>query len=276
MKMSENRLKKYEIAKKVYMSSLDGMRKICKEHHIARDGFSKWLKEQGIPTINLRAQKNSNIFAFDKIDSEESAYWLGFMFADGSLCKNKKSYNIELSLATKDIEHLNKFRKFARITTKLYIDNVRCRTRIGSKHMFEKLTSYGCTERKSLTLKFPDESIFKNKKLIRHFIRGYFDGDGCISYKEKEHKHFCISICGTEEFLNKMMEHIELRTKIYKDKRSKHHICSLSGLKARKLIYYIYDRAKIYLERKHNRYKECCRLWKIRDNHRAKTVNTEM
>ena len=50
-----------------------------------------------------------------------------------------------------------------------------------NKYFWNILNSYGCTPRKSLTLKFPDRDIFKSSDLIRHFIRGYFDGDGCFS-----------------------------------------------------------------------------------------------
>lgn len=53
-----------------------------------------------------------------------------------------------------------------------------------NKHLWQTLNKYGCTPNKSLTLKFPNENIFKSKDLIRHFIRGYFDGDGCISYNK--------------------------------------------------------------------------------------------
>lgn len=59
---------------------------------------------------------------------------------------------------------------------------IRCRWEIVNKHLWEVLYNYGCTPRKSTTLQFPELSIFQSPDLIRHFIRGYFDGDGCISY----------------------------------------------------------------------------------------------
>ena len=78
----------------------------------------------------------------------------------------------------------------------------RCRWIIYNIHLHEKLKSYGCTPKKSLTLQFPDESIFKSKDLIRHFIRGYWDGDGCLTWADKEHRVANISVLGTENFLN--------------------------------------------------------------------------
>ena len=69
---------------------------------------------------------------------------------------------------------------------------------VQNKHLWNILNSYGCTPRKSLTLKFPDIKIFKSKDLIRHFIRGYFDGDGCISFSNKDHTKIFCNILGTE------------------------------------------------------------------------------
>lgn len=43
--------------------------------------------------------------------------------------------------------------------------------------MCKDLTNLGCFRNKSLTCTFP---TFLNASLIRHFIRGYFDGDGCV------------------------------------------------------------------------------------------------
>lgn len=59
--------------------------------------------------------------------------------------------------------------------------NPSCSWYVTNYHLWNTLNNYGCIPNKSLTLKFPDESIFKSKDLIRHFIRGYFDGDGCFS-----------------------------------------------------------------------------------------------
>ena len=58
---------------------------------------------------------------------------------------------------------------------------------ICSPEIGEKLISYGCVPRKSNILKFPDISIFKSKNLIRHFIRGYFDGDGSVFISKEKH-----------------------------------------------------------------------------------------
>jgi intein/homing endonuclease len=73
---------------------------------------------------------------------------------------------------------------------------------ISNKYFWNTLNNLGCIPKKSLRLEFPNENIFKSKDLIRHFIRGYFDGDGCFT----RHIYYrtvtpAISILGTPNFL---------------------------------------------------------------------------
>jgi len=133
----------------------------------------------------------------------------------------------------------------------------RCRWYVANKHLWETLNAYGCTPRKSLTLKFPKKEIFKDEGLIRHFIRGYFDGDGCIS------RHLCkhivsplVSILGTSEFLNSIEIYSNIYGSILKDKRWKNNTKYINFKKpeAIKFINYIYNNSTIYLDRKYKLY----------------------
>lgn len=91
-----------------------------------------------------------------------------------------------------------------------------CRMSVTNEHLWNTLNNYGCTPRKSLTLKFPDDSIFKDKSLIRHFIRGYVDGDGCLTWRDTSHTKPGIDILGTEHFLNMMQSYFPVgKRKLY-------------------------------------------------------------
>lgn len=103
-------------------------------------------------------------------------------------------------------------------------------------------------------LTFPaDDQVPKD--LIPHFIRGYFDGDGCITSSKSNIKW---SILGTSNFLSSiqdiMVEKLQLnKTKIYKAK----NIYSLEykGRKQIKTIKeWLYNDATIFLERKYNKF----------------------
>lgn len=117
---------------------------------------------------------------FDRIDSFDKAYFFGFLMADGY--NNEKRGVIELSCAPKDKEILGRLNKLIGSSKPLrFSDNKGIQSyRISwcSRRLSEKLASFGCVQNKSLKLKFP---IILGQKLIKSFILGYFDGDGCIS-----------------------------------------------------------------------------------------------
>ena len=106
---------------------------------------------------------------FNKIDTEEKAYWLGFLYADGSV--GSKEDKIELGLAEKDLKHIEKFRDFMNITNKIsYRERTKSyRMSFRSIQCKQDLINKGCVPKKSLILNFPNENQV-TKLLIRHLI----------------------------------------------------------------------------------------------------------
>ena len=234
--------------------------KLGEREGIDRRTISKHFKKLGIEIINKQNRPKFNINVFDSIDTEEKAYWLGFIYADGYIGStpirdDKKSvYNFELSLALKDIEHLEKFRKFIGFEKEITKDSYRCRIMVANKHFWTILNNYGCTPNKSLTLKFPN-CIPNN--LIRHFIRGYFDGDGCIT----RHVYINtvspeINVIGTKDFLNNIINYSNTTPNIRHDKRHSEETLILEWHKddGVKFINYLYNNSSIYLDRKFKLY----------------------
>lgn len=257
-----------------YLNEGISLTKLSVKYGINRWTITERFKKLGIEIINKQNRTKFDNTVFDSIDTEEKAYWLGFIFADGYINSqdtelSKNRYCFELSLKGSDIEHLNKFNKFmkhedsnhAKLSKTKCANNGticdRCRWIVSNKHLWETLNSYGCTPKKSSTLRFPNKNIFKSEDLIRHFIRGYFDGDGCIS--RCLHKIIVspkISIISTPEFLNSIEEIIK-----YKSSRSRRcdwsiYTQSLDFSKddGIKFINYIYSDCSIYLDRKFKLY----------------------
>ncbi len=115
---------------------------------------------------------------FKKIDNERSAYWLGFIYADGNIYKNMFCVH----LAGKDRVHLEKFQADIQYNGVLYesVSNFGTDTvkfQIGSKELVSDLKALGLTERKSLT----QQPLNIDKPLQKHFWRGVFDGDGDVT-----------------------------------------------------------------------------------------------
>ena len=244
---------------------------IAKNRHTTVKAVVRRLRKNNIAIINKQNETKFNENIFDYIDTEEKAYWLGFIYADGyiaSIKKNQKpKYAFEICLKGDDVEHLHKFNKFighkkdnVKIGTvtvggKVY---TRCRWSIANKHLWETLYSLGCVPNKSLILKFPDKSIFKEEWLIIPFIRGYFDGDGCISLiKTKNVPSIIVSMLGTVDMLNPIkdlfFDHELVKNN---DKNDKTYVYQLSQKQAHVFLTVIYHKANIYLERKYNKFEE--------------------
>lgn len=221
--------------------------------------------------------KHKNEHYFDEIDTEEKAYWLGFLFADGNISKPKRViqgvekpwYRIEVSLKYEDVTHLEKFRAALQMEASIKKSHTnfeqceRARLAFNSKHMWNTLNNYGCTPCKSKTLTFPNTSIFKDKTLIRHFIRGYVDGDGCLSYCDQNHSRAHLSILGTKNVLEHIQDWIPLQFKLQVYGKSEENVQQLSivGKTAFFIANYLYSNCTIRLDRKYNKYLEYCRLY---------------
>lgn len=248
-------IERCEKALEEYLSTNQTIREICSKYGICRSFMAGFCTGRGIDIYSRKSHSNSTIF--DSIDTEEKAYWLGFLYADGSVHKYKSSYSVELGLAAVDLHHIEKFKKF------IGTDNKICfreptnsyRLAIGSRLIVEDLISKGCTINKSLTLTFPDYSIVP-KELMRHFIRGYFDGDGCISIETQKHGlRKWVSVIGTFEFLSGMLNEAEITRPVIKDKRhTKVYYVQFRKDEGLKFLDYMYKDATIYLDRKYEKY----------------------
>lgn len=233
---------------------------ISNKYNISSSYVYKVLKRNNIKTrsnkINSR-KYNFNQNYFDIIDTEEKAYWLGFLYADGYVTNDY----FGIALKKDDIGHLEKFNKSISSNypihiyiSKGYSEVEYCRLLLKSEYTVNMLIEKGLLRNKSKILKYPKCIPIQ---LYRHFIRGYVDGDGSI---HKNGNTFGISIIGTPNMINWIMgifnkemniPHSKLR------KRNKDDIvvdCRYFGENCYKIINYLYKDSKIYLDRKMERY----------------------
>lgn len=198
---------------------------------------------------------------FDNIDSEEKAYWLGFLYADGYNCE-KRGF-IRLALQTGDINHIKKFQNSLCDNHKIYViirNNSIC-IHLSDLHFSQRLAQLGCIQAKSLKCAFPS---YLSPNLVRHFIRGYFDGDGCTtSYKSEKRRNYGISICSNPVFLDGIIDAIfnlsGIKLNKWIHKHGRYGVCYCGGnRKVKKFLDWLYQGANIYLERKYQRYLELC------------------
>lgn len=216
---------------------------------------------------------------FKKIDTSEKAYWLGFLYADGCITRFYKgdilkSMSLEITLKDEDYEHLVKFNDALnsnvpiqhRVIAKKYKAN---RLVINSTGMCKDLINLGCLPAKSLILEFPNEDIVP-KDFIRDFVRGYFDGDGGISYTEGEYYnqargkkykqyHYRCYFCGNDQFLTQLKNVLNSQgiktSDLKKDNRSNAVNIYIYGKEnIEKLRAYLYTDDCINLSRKFDKF----------------------
>ena len=250
-----------EIALEYIKDNSKSISELCKLHNLNKNSLSNEIKRQGGIIVNKQNITKFDDTVFDNIDSEEKAYWLGFIFADGTISSHipgkKPRYQFELSLALKDKGHLEKFGRFMKYNN-VKCDSYRCRWIINSKHLWETLNNIGCVPNKSKILQFPQKLIDSN--FTSSFVRGYMDGDGCIGIYRNRLYCQCI---GTKQFLNQIKESFSIDVNLGHDLRWSDEVFSfqLGGDKCYYFLYKLYNNATIYLDRKYNKYLEICRLW---------------
>lgn len=160
----------------------NSIEKISKKYKMCATAFSKYLKKEGIVVVNKQNERGTDLSIFENINTAEKAYWLGFLYADGAI--HSKKNIIAIALKPSDINHLVKFKKFVKADNKISKDNICCEYAFSSKKVKQDLIEKGCFCKKSLILKYPTiEQV--PKEFVIDFIRGYFDGDGCITYTKK-------------------------------------------------------------------------------------------
>lgn len=191
---------------------------------------------------------------FDEIDTEAKAYWLGFCMADG--CNTGDELRVELSV--KDECQLLQMKKDFHAEHPISYRN-RGKHKmawlgLSSRYLCLRLMELGCTPNKTFTLQKPSIP----KILMRDFIRGYFDGDGCIYiHPTKGQKTW--SIFGvSKEFLLDLKTEIEnainIKPSFYTRKTGGNLIVIRKKNDIQKLYHYLYDDVLVYMERKRDKF----------------------
>jgi len=244
---------------------------------ISRSPICKILRKNNIKMKKVGHPKifscKENIF---QEDNEFSFYLAGFIAADGTLRKQKYSKVLKISLSKKDENHLKQIQKLLENNSpikhyKTKIKNKKiCNNKakyneyeyseltITSSKIFDDLDRFNIVPNKTSSYTMPDWLISHN--LVRHFIRGYIDGDGsiCISLNKKYLKpQASLSIIGNKnliDVINKIfIEKCKINgSKINHKPGTKHtYRIRFSGNKQmKKLANFLYSDSNIFLRRK--------------------------
>ena len=235
-------------------------RDLSKKYNIDKASIKKRLLKHG---VKLRTLSEANrIYSFDenifeKIDSHEKAYWLGFIASDGSIFGN----SLRVALSFKDLVHLEKFRSFLKAEHPIhtYYPIVKgkqyksCEISVHSDKIISDLLKLNIGNKKSITLQ---PSPIK-QKYVNSYLLGVVDGDGCfyVDPNGQIKMNVISSLPMCQFIMNVLVEECDIKpTKIGEEKRSPGiHYCYFGGNnKIKSIIDFLYKDANTYLDRKYN------------------------
>ena len=234
--------------------------KIAKQLGRDRGTLSIRMKAAGVNIVQHCNKKSVNSNFFDEWN-EKSAYWLGFIFADGHLSEDGG-----LDICIKDKEHIEKFKADIESNHKIGIKTINktdyYRINIRDKNIATRLKELGVVHNKTYGWTIPDIP----NEYMNHFIRGLYDGDGNLNIRTKGSTTFRL-ICYDRTVLESLIETIKynveetmdhIRIYEYDYKIPELNISSTKALEA--FLKWLYKDATIYLDRKYKKYLDYCRL----------------
>lgn len=246
-------------------NNLKNLKKVAKSFNVSIRPIKRILENNSIKLTNRRYNVNHSYF--EVIDTEEKAYWLGFLYADGCVRKTKSGSQLILKLSDKDKNHLNLFKTNIESEHKIInsqnktiskkgtpsISN-NCVIRINSDKLIQDLITQGCIPKKTFIIDKPNIP----EKFYKDFLRGYYDGDGNFFYNDKSKMAVITIVSASEKFRKFIIEVISKIPNIgniHEDKEKYTiKITNIVGIIG--FLSYIYDGSKIELTRKKEYYEK--------------------
>ncbi|HEY5268619.1 MAG TPA: hypothetical protein VII94_05880 [Candidatus Saccharimonadales bacterium] len=245
--------------------------KIGQKLSIDRKALARLIKNNNMNSRNgfsYARKYDLNEHYFDIIDTEEKAYILGFIYADGN--NLFRTNRISIHLAKRDEEILKKMShifygeemlKYNKRKNDKGQEFEYVKLNLYSKHMSQHLATLGVVEAKSHKIIFPE---WLNKTLYEHFIRGLIDGDGWIYLPKDNRDSPNVGLICTRQindFLKNYFEK-ELGIKSYLVKAHKQDMDVMCEIRVKNyhqckiFLDWLYKDAAISLQRKYNLYQD--------------------
>lgn len=225
-------------------------------------------------------RKKYNENYFETIDTEDKAYFLGLIYSDGCLINNQKEYRYKLTLKLhiKDKDILEKFIKYVDGEMDLWFHGQRemCEISLSGKKIVSDLQNKGAYPNKTFNIKYPE----LDENLERHFLRGYFDGDGCIRInvdkRDGSKRGDLRIVSGSIDMLNKINERMNILfgtniNKLYGPINKEYKFIGWASMSDIEKIYYgFYTGVTLFLQRKNVIFNEVINIITNKKKYRKK------
>lgn len=257
-----------EIINKViynYVVLKQGQKTAGKEFGFGDKKVKKILQENNIHIRTLREANKSQYkinTSFFLKESENLAYILGLIASDGNIHSTEN--RVEIELQEGDSELLEKIREIIQLErpVKYYECNngyKKSKLYFYSKEIKDKLADYNLVPQKTYSDKF-NFPFMLNEKYWVDYIRGLFDGDGCI----KKGKSICFQIDSSKLSILKtiqsfLKEKYDIETEIYSEKKTNiilYRLYCYGKEKNRQIYELLYKNKNLFLKRKKDKFEE--------------------
>lgn len=234
---------------------------VAKKTGYPRTCVARYAEKYGLRTKEYTRNDKNNINEnfFKSIDTEEKAYFLGFIMADGNIYEyadGRLQFSLKVKSADKDIVlKLAEATNFDKSKVRIFKSERNgtitesCELKSYNEVFCRSLMSNGVVSNKT------GKEIIPNTVpdfLVKHFIRGFIDGDGWIhdySYKS------VVGACSqSKNILNDIISHFKRELSIELNILGDNRLYSIQT-SAKKKVYsickYLYKNSKIHLDRKY-------------------------
>ena len=247
-------------------------REILKKFDISLRQYFNLLKLNNIKKKSKVVKYNFDEDYFESIDTEDKAYFLGFIVADGSV----SSISNVIQITQKEPDILYEFKKYINSDGCIFTSKKRniSSFSVSSAKTKNDLEKLGIHSNKTMVVKYPTIS----DNLQNHFMRGVFDGDGCITLrtdKRDNQQRGQVNICSgsydfIKEYYDKLVKYCNLsgKNKIRCPKET-YYVVDWGSLSDVENIYdFLYKDASVFLKRKKETFDKVVSITKSKNKHR--------
>lgn len=243
-----------------------GISRVAVKNYLVKHGVEMRKSNDEIYAGSHASPYHFNEHWLDELDCEEKFYFLRFFAADGY--NKSQSNNAIIGLQEEDFELLDKFKKLLESDRPIYrgkngknkLGEIRYKAifELTSKYFCTKLTELGLMRAKTLKIRFPN---YIPEEYLSAYIRGVFDGDGSISISYSSTKPKGSScIARTEMFIKDLQKILIDKLGVHATVESQRENAWLVDVNRQEdikvFLDWMYKDAKIYLERKYQKYQE--------------------
>ena len=179
--------------------AVEGVKQIAAEFGVSEDKVTMYAFKNGIKSLNHRKHllasfientDNCNAAAFNLPLSAEAAYFLGLLWADGSVRLEPPTHTVSLTLTEDEWHLLEAYQRFLEVKDHIYDVKVeeghkpQRSVSIGNKRLVEQIDALGVKQNKS-NLDLPHPECISDD-IFHHWARGWLDGDGSTTYGGKQ------------------------------------------------------------------------------------------